>query len=50
MAESSIESLMDEHLTSVQCGAKAALERFRESGLKMDRKFMDYFLKLSTDR
>lgn len=45
-----MESLMDKHLMNVQQGAKAALERFEESGVKVDKKFVNYFQKLSTNR
>lgn len=45
-----MESQMDEHLTNLQREIKTALERFKASGIKMDKKFVNYFQKLSVDR
>lgn len=41
---------MEEHLLSVQRETKAALDGFKGSGFKVDKEFVDNFLKLSVDR
>lgn len=41
---------MDSHLTNIQKETKAALEQFKESGLKIDADFIKYFLRLSIER
>lgn len=41
---------IDEHLMAIQRNTEATLDRFEQSGLKIDKKFLDYLLKLSVDR
>lgn len=41
---------MDEHLMNIQRDTKAALDRFERSGLRIDKKFLKYFMRLSLDR
>lgn len=45
-----MESLMDKHLMDIQQAAKVALVRFEESGVKIDKQFVNYFQKLSVNR
>lgn len=45
-----IETKMDEHLLSVQREAKLALDQFGACGMKMDKKFINHFLKVTIDR
>ena len=41
---------MEEHLLNVQRETNAALDGFKGSGFKVDKEFVDNFLKLSIDR
>lgn len=50
MDGNAMELQMDEHLTNLQRDVKATLERFKASGVKMDKKFVNYIQKLSIDR
>lgn len=50
MSENSIDTKMDAHLMNIQRETKAALDDFEESGFKVDKKFINHFLKVSIDR
>lgn len=50
MAQNTVERHMDEHLMTIQRDTKATLDRLEKSGLKIDKKFLNYFLKQSVDR
>ena len=45
-----VDKHMDKHLENVQHEAKAALDRFAELGMKIDKKFLGHFLKSTIDR
>lgn len=45
-----MDSLMDKHLMDVEREVKSALERFEKYGVDVDKKFINYFQKLSIDR
>lgn len=40
---------MDEHLSNTKWDIRAALQRFEETGVKIDRKFRRDFIKQTTD-
>lgn len=50
MGENIVETQMDEHLMNIQRETKWALDRFEQSGLKVDRKFINHFQKVTVDR
>ena len=45
-----VDKHMDKHLENVQHEAKAALDRFAELGMKIDKRFLGHFLKSTIDR
>lgn len=49
MEEFVLQSKMDEHLTNTKWDIRAALQRFEENGIKIDRRFRRDFIKQTTD-
>lgn len=50
MDQISVGSQIDEHLLTIQRDTKSMLDRLAKSGLNVDKKFLQYFMKLSVDR
>ncbi|XP_055304953.1 uncharacterized protein LOC129569811 [Sitodiplosis mosellana] len=50
MEQNLVKTQIDEHLMTIQRITEDALERLERSGLKVDKKFLNYFSKLSIDR
>lgn len=48
--QNTVEMQIDEHLDMIHRNTKAALVRLDKSGVKVDRKFLNYFQKLSVER
>lgn len=43
------QALMEEHLSNTKWDIKAALQRFEDTGIKIDRRFQRDFIKQTTD-
>lgn len=50
MEDNIVEAQIDEHLMNIQRDTKSALDRFIQTGLKIDRKFMNHFQNVTVDR